>query len=147
VTGGVDDVEAVVLPETGRGCRLDRDAALLLLHHEVSGRVPIVDLTDFVDLARELEDALRGGRFAGVHVSEDANVSVFAEVSHGFVGFRVPAASLSSVYAAVFGQTCAKGMGPPPGKLRRPRAIVEGPSICQSRGPQSTSCRQAGGRS
>jgi hypothetical protein len=34
--------------------------------------------------AGELEDALGGRRFAGVHVGEDANVSVSTKVFHSF---------------------------------------------------------------
>jgi hypothetical protein len=41
-----------------------------------------MDLTGPVDLARELEDALRRRRFAGVDVRKNANVSVNAKVFH-----------------------------------------------------------------
>ena len=44
----VDDVDAVVLPETGRGGRGDRDAALLLLRHPVHGGLAVVDFADLV---------------------------------------------------------------------------------------------------
>ena len=37
---------------------------------------------DFVDLAGEFENALRGGRFARINVGENADVAVFAEVLH-----------------------------------------------------------------
>ncbi len=83
VAGGVDDVELVVLPEAGRGGRLDRDPALLLLVHEVGRRGAVVHLTELVDLARELEDALGRRRLAGVDVRENTDVSVLAEVLHG----------------------------------------------------------------
>jgi hypothetical protein len=33
-------------------------------------------LTDLVDLAGEFQDAFRRGRLAGVHVGEDADISV-----------------------------------------------------------------------
>ena len=83
VSGSVDDVETVVVPETGRGRRLDRDAAFLLLVHEVGCRGAVVDFAHFVDLAREHENALGRGRLAGVHVGEDADVAVFGYVAHG----------------------------------------------------------------
>ena len=82
VSGGVDDVEAVVLPEAGGGGGLDGDAAFLLLLHEVGGGRAVVHLTDLVDLAGELEDALGGGGLARVHVGEDTDVSVKGEVCH-----------------------------------------------------------------
>ena len=51
VARGVDDVEAVVFPETGRRCGLDGDAPFLLLVHEVRGRRSIVNLANLVDFA------------------------------------------------------------------------------------------------
>ena len=76
----IDDVEAVLFPEAGRGCRLDRDAALLLLDHEVCRCGTVVDLTDLVNLARELEDALSRGGFSRVYVRENTDVSLLGEV-------------------------------------------------------------------
>jgi hypothetical protein len=35
-----------------------------------------------MDFTGEFKDTLGGGGFTGIHVSEDANVSVFAKVSH-----------------------------------------------------------------
>jgi hypothetical protein len=41
-------------------------------------------LTDLVDLAGELEDALGGRGLAGIDVREDADVSLLGEVVHEF---------------------------------------------------------------
>jgi hypothetical protein len=41
-----------------------------------------VHFTELVNFARELENALRGRGFAGIDVSENADVSVFGEVCH-----------------------------------------------------------------
>jgi hypothetical protein len=41
-----------------------------------------VDLTDFVDLAGEFENAFGGGCFARINMGENADVAVFAEVLH-----------------------------------------------------------------
>jgi hypothetical protein len=38
-----------------------------------------------MDLAGELQNTLCGGGFAGIHVSEDANVSIVRQIGHGFV--------------------------------------------------------------
>jgi hypothetical protein len=114
VPRGVDDVEAVVLPEAGGRRRLDRDAALLLLDHEVRGRSAVVNLTDLVDLAGQLEDALGGGGLARVHVSENPDVSLLGEVVHNvlFVGLRVPLGrrgayrySLGGISQCAYGET------------------------------------------
>ena len=44
--GGVDDVDAVALPEAGGGGGGDGDAALLLLRHPVHGGGAVMGLTD-----------------------------------------------------------------------------------------------------
>ena len=85
VSGGVDDVEAMTLPVAGGGGGLDGDAAFLLLHHEVGGGSPVMDLADLVDLAGQLEDALGGGGLTRIDVGEDTDVSVEGEVcGHGW---------------------------------------------------------------
>jgi hypothetical protein len=45
VARGVDDVDAVVVPDARRGSGRDRDA-LLLLRHVVHGRGAVVNLAD-----------------------------------------------------------------------------------------------------
>ena len=80
VTGGVDDVDLVLVPEAGDGGGRDRDAALLLLLHPVRGRGAVVDLTDLVVDARVEQDALGRRRLAGIDVSHDADVADLAEV-------------------------------------------------------------------
>ena len=59
----------------GRG-RGDRDAALLLLLHEVHGRGAFVHLADLVALAGVIEDPLGRRRLAGIDVGHDAEVAV-----------------------------------------------------------------------
>ena len=76
VPGGVDDVEAVVVPEGGRRGRRDRDAALLLLLHPVHGGGAVVDFADLMALAGVVEDPLGRRRLAGVDVRHDAEVAV-----------------------------------------------------------------------
>jgi hypothetical protein len=39
-------------------------------------------LAELVDLAGELEDALSGGRLPCIHVREDADISIFAQIRH-----------------------------------------------------------------
>jgi hypothetical protein len=68
----------VVIPLAAGRCRLDRDAALLFLFHEVRGGFAVVDLTGTVDLPGQLQDAFRRGRLARIDVGKDAYVSVRA---------------------------------------------------------------------
>ena len=79
VTGRVDDLDPVVLPERSRRGGRDGDAALLLLDHPVHGGSAVVDLTDLVRLARVVQDALGRGGLAGVDVSHDPDVAGLGE--------------------------------------------------------------------
>ena len=80
VTGGVDDVDAVVVPGAGGGSGGDGDSTLLLLFHPVHGRTTLVNLSDLVTLSGVVKDTLRGGGLSGVDVSHDTNVTVHAKV-------------------------------------------------------------------
>ena len=81
VARGVDDVDAVVVPEAGRGGRRDRDAALLLLLHPVHGGGAFMHFADLVGLAGVIEDALGRRRLAGVDVRHDADIAITVERS------------------------------------------------------------------
>ena len=76
MAGRVDDVEALVVPESGRRGRRDRDAALLLLLHPVHGRGAVMHFADLMRLAGIIEDALGRRRLAGIDVGHDADVAV-----------------------------------------------------------------------
>jgi hypothetical protein len=83
VSRSVDDVQLVLVPETGRGSGLNGDPALLLLFHEIRRGGTIVHFPHLVDFPGQLEDALGRRSLPGVNVREDANVTVFGKVSHG----------------------------------------------------------------
>src|SRR5579859_2600686 len=75
----VNDVDTVIKPETrGRG-RRNRNAALLLLGHPVHRRGPFMHLTHAVNLFGVEEDALGGGGFASINMSDDTNITSFFE--------------------------------------------------------------------
>ena len=80
VAGRVDDVDAVhdvvAGPETGRGSRRDRDAALLLLLHPVHRGGTLVYFTDLVVLPGVVQDALGRSRLPGIDVGHDADIPV-----------------------------------------------------------------------
>src|SRR6201999_634665 len=76
VTRGVDDVDAVVFPETGGRSGRDRDAALLLLLHPIHGGHAIMDFADLMRATGVIEDAFRSRGFTGIDVSHDADVTV-----------------------------------------------------------------------
>src|SRR5271169_6060945 len=76
MAGRVDDVEALVMPESGGRGRRDGDAALLLLLHPVHGRSAVVHFADLMRLAGIIEDALSGRRFPGINVGHDAEIPI-----------------------------------------------------------------------
>ena len=85
VARGVDDVDLVLVPETGDGGRRDRDAALLLLLHPVGGGGTIVGLADLAVDARVVEDALGRGGLTGIDVGHDADVADLVQVLKHFL--------------------------------------------------------------
>src|SRR5664279_4956511 len=76
VAGGVDDVEALFLPERGGRGRSDGDAAFLLLLHPIHRRGAFVHLADLMALAGVIEDPLRSRGFPGIDVRHDAEIAV-----------------------------------------------------------------------
>ena len=66
----------MVIPKARGSCRLNSNAALLLLLHEIGGCRTIMDFTGLVDFTGQLEDALGGGGLTGINVRKDANISV-----------------------------------------------------------------------
>ena len=84
MSGGVNDVQAVVVPSTAGCRRLDGDTPFLLLLHEVGGSCAVVHFTNFVNLTRQLKNAFCRGRFARVHVGKNADVSIACQVFHQF---------------------------------------------------------------
>ena len=85
VAGCVDQVDLVAAPLTGDRRRLDRDPALALLHHPVGDGSAFIDIAHPVGSAGVVQDALGGGGFSRVDMSDDAHVSDQSEpptVSH-----------------------------------------------------------------
>jgi len=75
VPGGVDDVDAMAVPKSGRGRARDRDAAFLLLDHPVHRGRAFVDLAHLVDSAGEVQNPLGRRRLSGVDVGHDPDVA------------------------------------------------------------------------
>ena len=80
VAWGVDDVDLVVVPETGHRSGGNGDTALLLLLHPVGGGCTVVGLADLAVDAGVEQDALGGGGLTGIDVGHDADVADLVEV-------------------------------------------------------------------
>jgi hypothetical protein len=76
VTRRIDNIQPVILPECRGRSRLNGDAALLFLVHKVSGRCAIVDFTDLVDLASNVQDSFCGRCFTRINMGEYSNISI-----------------------------------------------------------------------
>jgi len=76
VSGRVNDVQALVVPETGRCSGRDRDATLLLLLHPVHRGRAIVNFTDLVALTGIVEHTFGGRGLAGINMSHDAEIAI-----------------------------------------------------------------------
>jgi hypothetical protein len=71
----VDDIDAMVVPETGSGGGGDGDAAFLLLFHPVHRGGAFVYLADPMDSPCIVQDSLGRGRFARVDMRGDADIA------------------------------------------------------------------------
>jgi hypothetical protein len=72
--GGIDDIDLMVLPETGGGSRRDGDSSILFLLHPVHRGFSIVHFPNAMALAGVVEDTLGSSSLSGIDVGHDANI-------------------------------------------------------------------------
>ncbi len=77
MAGRIDEVDAVVLPESGRRGGGNRDSPFLFLLHPVHRRGAIVDFSDFMDFSSMVQHTFAGRRLTGVDVGHDADITRF----------------------------------------------------------------------
>ena len=75
MAGGVDDVDAVVLPLARHRCRGDGDPPLPLLLHVVRGGIAVVHFPDPMGYPGVVQDALGSGGLARVDMRGDPDVT------------------------------------------------------------------------
>ena len=75
VTGGIDNIDPMTLPESSRSSRSNRNTPFLLLCHPVHRRSTLVGITDLMRFSRVVQDSLGSGGFAGVDVSHYTNIT------------------------------------------------------------------------
>ena len=77
VARSVDNVNAVIPPETGGGSTGDGDASLLLLNHPVHGGSALMGLAKFVIYTGVVQDAFSRGSLTGIDMCHNTDVSRF----------------------------------------------------------------------
>ena len=77
MTRCVDNIDSVVLPETGGRRGRDGDPALLLLLHPVHSGGSLMNLTELVAAASVIENPLRRGGFSGINMRDDPDITNF----------------------------------------------------------------------
>jgi hypothetical protein len=81
LTGSIDQMKLMSFPRESDGCRGDCDSALSLLFHVVHHSVAIVNVAQTFNVARVKKHSLGSGRFACIHMSNDADVAHISNVS------------------------------------------------------------------
>ena len=74
VAGGVDDIDAVIVPVTGGSRGGNGDTSLLLLLHPVHGGATLVGLAQLMGLTGVEQDTLGRSGLTGIDVSHDADI-------------------------------------------------------------------------
>src|SRR6266516_3465586 len=77
MSGCIDDVDAMIQPETSRRGRRNSNAAFLLLGHPVHSSCTFMHLTHTVNFLGVEEHTLCRGRFASIYMSNNTNISGF----------------------------------------------------------------------
>lgn len=90
VSWGVNNVDLVVVPETGGSSGGNGNATLLLLLHPVHGCGAIVRLTDLVVNTGVVQDALCSGGLTGIDVRHNADIAHLFKVGLQIEGHVFP---------------------------------------------------------
>jgi hypothetical protein len=72
---GIDDIDPVILPETGGGGGGDGDPSLLFLLHPIHGCRALIHLSHPVGDAGVIEDPFCGGRLSRIDMGHDADIA------------------------------------------------------------------------
>ena len=75
MSGGVDDIYAMALPECGSSSGGNGDTSLLLLLHPVHCRGTIMGLTDLMSSTGVEQNTLGGGGLTSVNVGHNADIT------------------------------------------------------------------------
>ncbi len=81
MTRCVDNVDFTIFPLAGGDGRCDRYAPFLFINHPVHNRLTIMDLADFMGSTGVVQNSLGDSGFAGINVSNDAEVSDVVDFS------------------------------------------------------------------
>ena len=79
IVDGVDDIDTMLFPIAGCGCRGNGNTALLFLLHPVHGGFTVVRFTDFVVHAGIVQNAFGRCGFARVNMGHDADIALHVQ--------------------------------------------------------------------
>ena len=74
VTGRIDDIDDLPLPQERCGCRADRDPPLPRDGQGIGARIAVVHAARLPDAARREQHLLRQCRLSGIHVRKDTQI-------------------------------------------------------------------------
>jgi hypothetical protein len=76
--GRVNDVDTMILPDTGGCGGANRDPPFLFLYHIVHGGRAVMDFADAMNFTGKIKHAFGCCCFAGIDVSHNADISCIA---------------------------------------------------------------------
>ena len=77
MTGSINYIDLMVLPETSCSCRGDSDSTLLLLLHPVHRCITVMHFTNFMTLTRVIKNTFSRCCLTSIDVSDDSYIPSF----------------------------------------------------------------------
>jgi hypothetical protein len=79
MTRGINDIDSMLAPETGRCGAGDSDSAFLFLLHPVHGGCAVMNFPNFVGDSGVVQNTLCGRGFSRINMGHNADIARFIE--------------------------------------------------------------------